>query len=127
MTDNTGMAGPRLPLGGLPLGGHQGAQRGPGDSSIEWAVLPGGGARADERRLQYRSVTCAACGAVVLAAKFSIQHTSVQWDEAAVRRCAEFGRRVAAGERTPSIERCEAMRASIDAAAFDGRLPVAPP
>jgi len=77
--------------------------------------------------LQYRSVRCADCGAVVLAAKFSIQHTSVQWDAAAVRRCAEFGRRVAAGERTPLIERCEAMRASIEAAAFDGRLPVAPP
>jgi hypothetical protein len=63
----------------------------------------------------------------VLAAKFSIQHTSVQWDAAAVSRCAEFGRRVAAGQQTPLIERCEAMRASIDAAAVDGRLPVAPP
>ena len=84
-------------------------------------------ARPDERRSEYRSVTCADCGAVVLAAKFSVQHTSVQWDTAAVIRCAEFGRRVAAGEQTPLIERCEAMRASIDAAAFDGRLPVAPP
>jgi hypothetical protein len=83
--------------------------------------------RPDERTLQYRSVTCVACGAVVLAAKFSVQHTSVQWDAAAVRRCAEFGRRVAAGERTPLIERCEAMRASIEAAAIDGRLPVTPP
>ena len=105
-----GMAGPLL-----PLEGQQNAQRGPAESA------------PDERRLQYRSVTCADCGAVVLAAKFSIQHTSVQWDAAAVRRCAEFGRRVAAGERTPLIERCEAMRASIDAAVFDGRLPVAPP
>lgn len=84
-------------------------------------------ARPDERILQYRSVTCADCGAVVLAAKFSIQHTSVQWDAAAVRRCAEFGPRVAAGQRTPLIERCEAMRESIEAAAVDGRLPVAPP
>jgi hypothetical protein len=83
--------------------------------------------RPDERTLQYRSVTCAACGAVVLAAKFSVQHTSVQWDAAAVRRCTEFGRRVAAGEQTPLIERCEAIRASIEAAAVDGRLPVAPP
>jgi hypothetical protein len=72
-------------------------------------------------------VTCARCGAVVQAAKFSSQHTSVQWDASAVRRCAEFGRRVAAGEQTPLIERCEAMRASIDAAVREGRLPVAPP
>jgi hypothetical protein len=84
-------------------------------------------ARPDERNSQYRSVTCAGCGAVVQAAKFSVQHTSVQWDAAAVSRCTEFGRRVAAGERTPEIERCEAMRASIEAAALEGRLPVAPP
>lgn len=89
----------------LPLEGQQSVERGPGETEV----------------------TCADCGAVVLAAKFSIQHTSVQWDAAAVLRCAEFGRRVAAGERTPLIERCEAMRASIEAAAFDGRLPVAPP
>jgi hypothetical protein len=103
---HTGVAGPLL-----PLEGQQSAQRGPGE-----AVTP-----------DYRSVRCSDCGAVVLAAKFSIQHTSVQWDAAAVSRCAEFGRRVAAGQQTPLIERCEAMRASIDAAAVDGRLPVAPP
>lgn len=110
MTDPAGVAGSVL-----PLDGQQNAQRGPGQATL------------DERKLQYRSVTCAGCGAVVLAAKFSVQHTSVQWDAAAVRRCAEFGRRVAAGERTPLIERCEVMRASIEAAALDGRLPVAPP
>ena len=104
MTGNLGMAGPLV-----PLEGQQSVQRGPGESDY------------------YSSVTCFGCGAVVLAAKFSIQHTSVQWDAAAVRRCAVFGRRVAAGEQTPLIERCEAMRASIEAAALDGRLPVAPP
>lgn len=108
---HTGVGGPLL-----PLEGQQSAHRGPGESS-----------RRDERSLQYRRVRCCDCGAVVLAAKFSIQHTSVQWDATAVRRCAEFGRRVAAGEQTPLIERCEAMRASIDAAAVDGELPVAPP
>jgi len=51
----------------------------------------------------------------------------VQWDAAAVRRCAEFARRVAAGEKTPLIERCEAMRTSVETAVSDGRLPVAPP
>jgi len=100
MFEHTGMAGPLL-----PLEGQQSAPRGPGETEV----------------------CCFSCGAVVLAAKFSIQHTSVQWDAAAVRQCAEFGRRVAAGEQTPLIERCEAMRASIEAAALNGRLPVAPP
>ena len=108
---HTGVGGPLL-----SLEGQQSADSGPGESS-----------RRDERSLQYRRVRCSDCGAVVLAAKFSTQHTSVQWDAAAVRRCAEFGRRVAAGEQTPLIERCEAMRASIDDAAVDGQLPVAPP
>jgi hypothetical protein len=84
-------------------------------------------ARPDERQSRYCEVTCGECGAVVLAAKFSVQHTSVQWDSAAVRRCAEFARRTAVGEQTPLIERCSAMRGSIEAAALDGRLPVAPP
>lgn len=84
-------------------------------------------ARPDERRSRYREVACKACGAVVLAAKFSVQHTSVQWDAAAVRQCAEFARRTAVGEQTPLIERCSAMRDSIESAALDGGLPVAPP
>jgi hypothetical protein len=81
----------------------------------------------DERAFRYCPVTCAACGAVVLAAKFSIQHTSVQWDAAAVRQCAEFARRVELGEPSPLIERCEAMRHSIEIATRQGRLPVTPP
>jgi hypothetical protein len=84
-------------------------------------------ARPDERQSRYCEVTCAECGAIVLAAKFSVQHTSVQWDAAAVSQCAEFARRTAAGDQTPLIERCDAMRASIDVAALEGRLPVAPP
>jgi hypothetical protein len=93
----------------------------------DWQALPGGAARPDERRSQYCQVECRECGAVVLAAKFSSQHTSVQWDAASVRQCAEFARRRLAGEQTPLIERCDAMRGSIEAAALDGRLPVSPP
>ncbi|HTZ93800.1 MAG TPA: hypothetical protein VMB74_15515 [Streptosporangiaceae bacterium] len=93
----------------------------------DWQALPGGAARPDERLSRYCPVECAQCGAVVLAAKFSSQHTSVQWDAAAVRQCAEFTRRRKAGEETPLIERCDAMRGSIELAALDGRLPVAPP
>ena len=88
---------------------------------------PEGAARPDERQSRYCPVECAECGAVVLAAKFSVQHTSVQWDAAAVRQCAEFARRAAMGEQTPLIERCDALRASLEEAALEGRLPVAPP
>jgi hypothetical protein len=89
--------------------------------------LARGAARTDERPSRYCEVECGACGAVVLAAKFSVHHTSVQWDASAVRQCAEFARRAAIGEQTALIERCASMRSSIDAAALDGRLPVAPP
>jgi hypothetical protein len=93
----------------------------------DWRALPGGAARPDERRSRYCAVECRECGAVVLAAKFSSQHTSVQWDAASVLQCTEFARRRLAGEQTPLIERCNAMRGSIEIAVLDGRLPVSPP
>ena len=46
---------------------------------------------SDERHASLGPVQCARCGAAVLAAKFSPQHTSVQWSAAAVLACAEFG------------------------------------
>ena len=95
--------------------------------TADWQALPGGAARPDERQSRYCPVACGECGAVVLAAKFSVQHTSVQWDAAAVRQCAEFARRAALGEQTALIERCDTIRASIEAAVLAGRLPVAPP
>jgi hypothetical protein len=98
-----------------------------GQAQPDWRAQPDGAARPDERQSRYVPVECRECGAIVLAAKFSVQHTSVQWDAAAVGRCVEFARRTAAGEQTPLIERCGAMRASIEAAAIEGRLPVAPP
>jgi hypothetical protein len=103
------------------------AASGQAGRAADWQPLPGGQARPDERQSLYREVVCEACGAIARAAKFSVQHTSVQWDAAGVRQCAEFARRTAAGEQTPLIERCGSMRASIEAAALDGRLPVAPP
>jgi hypothetical protein len=93
----------------------------------DWRPLPGGAARPDERLSRFCEVACETCGAVVRAAKFSVHHTSVQWDAASVRQCAEFSRRTRAGETRGLIERCGSMRASIDAAALAGRLPVAPP
>ena len=98
----------------------------------------------DERRAAFCPVECGRCGAGVLAAKFSPQHTSVQWSAEAVRACSEFsaavtlGRpsalvqgcgslRAALGERTALIDGCTSLRDSIEAAISDGRLAVAPP
>ena len=83
--------------------------------------------RDDERRARSQPVRCARCGAVVLAAKFSLQHTSVQWTAAATAGCAEFGPPGAEGVRSALVEGCGALRDSIDAAVASGRLAVAPP
>ena len=81
----------------------------------------------DERHAGFRRVTCDRCAVAVLAAKFSAQHTSVQWSQEAVRSCAEFSARMAAGERTALIDTCASLCDSIEAAVRDGRLDVAPP
>lgn len=78
----------------------------------------------DERRGASAVVSCARCGAEVLAAKFSPQHTSVQWTAGAVGRCREFG---AAGRPSALIEGCGSLRSSISAAVESGRLEVSPP
>jgi hypothetical protein len=87
--------------------------------------------RADDRRASWQPVRCARCGAAVQVAKFSPQHTSVQWTAAAAASCAEFGARAAAGAgagpgRAP-IEGCGALRGSIDSALAAGLLSVCPP
>jgi hypothetical protein len=82
---------------------------------------------ADEREAGLRPVECERCGATALVAKFSPQHTSVQWSLASARACAEFSARAAAGEQTALIDACASMRASIDRAVLDGRLEVSPP
>jgi hypothetical protein len=82
---------------------------------------------ADEREAGFRPVACGRCGAVALVAKFSPQHTSVQWSLESVRTCAEFGARTAAGEQTALIDTCASLRDSIEAAVRDGRLEISPP
>ena len=82
------------------------------------------GQRQDERRGAVCAVECARCGAAVLAAKFSPQHTSVQWSAAAVRACFEFS---ASGRPSALVEGCGSLRDSIDAAVMAGRLEVSPP
>ena len=78
----------------------------------------------DERYAALCRVECARCGAAVLAAKFSPQHTSVQWSVAAVRACWEFS---AAGRPSALVEGCASLRDSIDRAVTAGWLQVAPP
>jgi hypothetical protein len=78
----------------------------------------------DERHGKLVEVMCGRCGASVLAAKFSPQHTSVQWSAEGVRMCAEFG---ALGKPSALVEGCASLRDSIDVAVMDGRLEVSPP
>jgi hypothetical protein len=82
---------------------------------------------ADDRQVTLQPVECARCGASVGVAKFSPQHTSVQWTAAAVRCCAEFSARGADGARSALLEGCATLRHSIDAAMAAGRLAVGPP
>ena len=90
---------------------------------MAWPAAP----RADDRQVSLQPVECVHCGGCVGVAKFSPQHTSVQWTAAAVRRCAEFRARGAAGTRSALVEGCAALRDSIDAALAAGRLAVSPP
>ena len=89
--------------------------------------------RADDRRASWQPVRCARCGAAVQVAKFSPQHTSVQWTAAAAASCAEFGARAAAERHrrgalgSALIEGCGALRGSIDSALAAGLLSVCPP
>lgn len=81
----------------------------------------------DERPWLYAGVTCERCGALVEVAKFSPQHTSIQWTADAVLRCAEFAAARAAGRPSALVATCSSLRASIDDAVTDGRVEVLPP
>lgn len=67
-------------------------------------------------------VGCQRCGVTVRAKKLSPMQTSVQWTRPAVRACAEFAERVAAGQPTALVPTCASLRDSIDQAAREGRL-----
>ena len=83
--------------------------------------------RTDPRFDGLSPVCCATCGASVLVAKFSAQHTSVQWSPPAMRSCVEFSVLAALGEQTALSPGCGKLRASIEEAVRSGRLAVAPP
>jgi hypothetical protein len=86
-----------------------------------------GGVRADERCGLTRTIACDRCAAAVQVTKYSLQHTSVQWDLDSVRACAEFREREAAGQQRALIDTCASLRASIDRAVFLGRLMISSP
>ena len=90
-------------------------------------MLGNGRRPRDERRATFCPVECARCGAAVLAAKFSPQHTSVQWSAAAVQACFEFSAAAALGRPSALVEGCGSLRDSIDDALAAGRLEVSPP
>jgi len=119
--------GPRQP--GSPL--REGSPRQDGSPRREGSPrradrpLQAGG--QDERRTGYRWVGCDRCGAAVQAAKFSPQHTIVQWNPESVRACAEFTAGTAGGRPSALIEGCLSLRDSIERAVLAGRLEVSPP
>jgi len=83
--------------------------------------------RADDRRASPAPVRCARCCVAVMVAKFSPQHTSVQWTVTAAASCAEFRADAGTGSGRAPAEVCGALRDSIDAAVAAGRLAVSPP
>jgi hypothetical protein len=99
----------------------------PQEPPASQAGVPGPGRPVDERHAALREVACDRCAAMVLVTKFSPQHTSVQWSREAVRACAEFTAREAAGERSALIDTCASLRDSIGRAVAEGRLEVTPP
>jgi hypothetical protein len=82
---------------------------------------------SDERRPGFRWVGCDRCGAAVQVAKFSPQHTIVQWNPESVRACAEFAAGTADGSPSALIEGCASLRDSIDRAVLQGRVEISPP
>lgn len=76
----------------------------------------------DERPWRYTPVECTQCGVVVRVAKFSLQHTSVQWTRQAVLSCNEF-----AGAESALVPTCMSLRDSIEDAVAGGRVEVLPP
>lgn len=70
-----------------------------------------------------QEVTCGRCGTTVGVRKSSLAQTTVQWRGDA-SSCEELAARRAAGEHTARVSRCEALRASIEAAVAAGVLTV---
>ena len=66
-------------------------------------------------------VVCRTCANKVLVRKASLAQTSIRWTAEAVRHCPEFAAR---GGANALMERCFALRDSIDAAVLEGMVVV---
>ncbi len=73
-----------------------------------------------------RPVTCATCGAAVLARKSSWDQSTVQWTAAALDRCTERRTTTEVSDRPNrnAFAGCTALRSSIREAAVRGSLDV---
>ena len=71
-------------------------------------------------------VSCATCGAEVLARKSSWDQSTLQWTAAALERCAERRTTTARSERPNrnAFPGCSALRGSVREAAVRGELEV---
>ncbi len=66
---------------------------------------------------------CRACHACVLVKKTSPHHTSVQWNDDALARCAEIAEIRADGGNPAMLPTCPRLSASIDHGVAEGILP----
>jgi len=69
-------------------------------------------------------VACLDCLARVGVKKNSDHHTSIQWNQEAVRACPEFTRMTGTPDGRPLHQGCPRLAASIEAAVRDGSLPI---
>jgi hypothetical protein len=97
------------------------------DGSPHRAGRPLQAGGSDERHAGFQWVGCDRCGAAVQVAKFSPQHTIVQWNPESVRACAEFTAGTADGRPSALTEGCLSLRDSIERAVLQSRLEVSPP
>jgi hypothetical protein len=103
-----------------------------GDTAGQWAKAPSAPSareRAEEATRADRwdqltgglaPVRCAVCSVVVLVKKNSVAHTSIQWNPAALRGCAEFTGARADGQDSALIATCRSLVASVEGAVRDG-------
>ena len=69
-------------------------------------------------------VACLDCLARVSVKKNSEHHTSIQWNDEALRHCPEFARMSGRPEGRPVHAACPRLVASIEQAAREGAVPI---
>lgn len=92
------------------------------------SFVPTSSETLEDQRLYTRArlteVECLDCLARVGVKKNSEHHTSIQWNEPALRQCPEFSRMSSQPGGRTVHEGCARLGASIEAAVRDGRVPI---